>query len=131
MDVDIVHRQTKDNITRLLAFLRENNAVHRRPDDAIIEPCEADLSGHGHRLYATRRGPLDVLARIENNRGYDDLLPDTIEIDFRGRPVRVLALRAIVALKRHARHPHDRSRLPVLQETLRQAEGGNSNVESE
>jgi len=125
MDMDIVHRQSDDNIEKLLAFLKKVDAIHRRPDDKILEPKKRDLSGRGHALFATRFGPLDVLAIIEEGRGYYDLLPDTIEIEFRGQKVRMLSLKTLVELKESSRDPRDRQRLPVLQETLRQSSSNN------
>ena len=71
--------------------------------------------------FITPYGPLDVLAIIEQGRGYEDLLPDTVEIEFRGHKVRMLSLQTIVDLKEHSRDPKDRQRLPILQETLRQS----------
>jgi len=126
MDMDIVHRQSKDNIEKLLAFLKEVDAIHRRLDNKILEPKERDLSGRGHALFATRFGPLDVLASIEEGRGYDDLLHDTIEIKFRGQKVRMLSLKTLVELKQKSRDPKDRQKLPILQETLRQLNTNNT-----
>jgi hypothetical protein len=126
MDMDIVHRQSNDNIDRLLAFLKKIDAIHRRLDDKIIEPKKRDLSGRGQALFATRFGPLDVLAVIEEGRGYDDLLPDTVEIEFRGHRVRVLSLKTLVELKQQSRDPKDLQRLPVLEETLRQSSANNN-----
>jgi len=125
MDMDIVHRQSKDNVKKLLAFLKKVDAIHRRPDDKILKPETQDLLGRGHALFATRFGPLDVLAVIEEGRGYDDLFPDTIEIEFREHTVRVLSLKMLVELKQRSRDPKDRQRLPVLQETLRQSSANN------
>ncbi len=65
MDVDVVHRQSPENIARLLSFLKSIDAVHRRLDDRLIEPKERDLSGKGHVLLATRIGPLDLKTLIE------------------------------------------------------------------
>ena len=122
MDVDIVHRQSPDNITRLLAFLKSVEAVHRRPDDVLIEPKEQDLSGKGHVLLTTLIGPLDVLAVIEGGRSYEDLLEHTVAIDFRGYTLRVLGLKTLIELKKTSTEPRDKQRLPVLRETLRQSE---------
>jgi len=89
MDVDIVHSQSAENISRLLAFLKSVEAVHRRLDDKLIEPKERDLSGKGHVLLTTRIGPLDILGAIEGGKSYEELLEHTIEIDFRGHRLRV------------------------------------------
>ena len=129
MDVDIVHNQSPENIAKLLAFLRSIDAFHRRPDDKVIRPQEGDISGMGHALFTTRLGPLDVLAVIEEGRGYGDLLEHTVEIEFRGHPVRVLDLKVLVELKRNSRDPKDRQRLPVLEETLRQVEESGGGIQ--
>jgi len=118
--VDIVHKRSPDNISKLLAFLKSIGAFHRRPDDKVIEPTEHDISGAGHALFTTRLGPLDVLAVIEEGKAYEDLLEHTVEIDFRGHTIRVLELKTLVELKRTSSDPRDKQRLPVLEETLRQ-----------
>ena len=119
-DLDIVHRQTDENIEKLMKFLKSINAYQRLPDDKVIEPDENDLKGKGHVLLTTRFGPLDVLAVIEEGRGFEELFTDTVEIEFQGFKVYVLGLETIVALKRESRNPKDRYRLQILEETLRQ-----------
>ena len=124
MDVDIVHKQSSENIAKLLGFLKSIDAFHRCPDDKVIRPKERDISGMGHALFTTRLGPLDVLAAVEEGRTYENLIEYTVEIEFRGHTVRVLNLKTLVELKRTSRDSKDRQRLPVLEETLRQLENG-------
>jgi hypothetical protein len=120
MDVDIVHNRSSENISKLIAFLKSIDATYRRPDDRVITPNEGNISGMGHFLFTTRFGPLDVLAFIEHGRTYEDLLEQTVEIEFKGHIIRVLNLKALVELKRTSRDPKDKQRLIVLEETLRQ-----------
>ncbi len=127
-DLDIVHLRTDENIKKLLKFLKSIFAYQRRPDDKVIEPDERDLKGKGHVLLTTRFGPLDILAVIEKGRGFEELLPDTVEIEFRGHKVYVLSLDTIVALKRGSKDPKDLYRLPILEETLRQMREENKEV---
>lgn len=122
MDVDIVHDQSPENITKLFKFLESVDAIHRRPDNKVIKPNKDDISGMGHALFTTRLGPLDVLAVIEEGKSYKDLLEHAVEIEFRGHTIRVLDLKMLIQLKRASRDPEDRQRLPVLEETLRQLE---------
>lgn len=122
MDVDIVHSQSPENISRLLAFLKSVDAVYRRLDDRLIEPKERDLSGKGQVFLTTRIGPLDVLAVIDGGRSYEDLLEHTVEIDFRSHTLRVLDLKMLIELKENSMDPKDNQRFPVLEETLRQLE---------
>jgi len=120
MDVDIVHDQSPENIAKLLSFLKSIDAIHRRPDDKVIEPKKGDISGRGHALFATRLGALDILAVIEEGKTYGDLLEHTVEIEFRNHAIRVLDLEMLIQLKRTSKDPKELQRLPVLEETLRQ-----------
>lgn len=120
MDVDIVYSRSSENISKLFAFLKSIDATYRRPDNKIIVPKEADISGMGHALFSTRLGPLDVLAFIEERKTYEDLLKHAIEIEFRGHTIQVLDIKMLIELKKNAKDPKDKQRLPVLEETLRQ-----------
>lgn len=126
MDVDIVHNRSSENISKLFQFLKSIDAIYRRPDDKIIVPEEEDFLGHA--LFSTRLGPLDILAFIEGEKNYEDLLQYTVEIDFRGHMIRVLDIRTIIDLKKASNDPKDKQRLPVLEETLRQLDE-NSDLE--
>lgn len=124
-DLDIVHRQTDGNISKLINFLKSVDAYQRRPDDIIIEPTERHLKEKRHILLNTRFGPLDVLAFIEKDYGFEELLSKTVEIKFQGRKVYVLSLETIIKLKRDSKDPKDIYRMPILEETLRQSIGDN------
>jgi hypothetical protein len=118
-DLDIVHRQTDENIQKLMKFLESVEAIQRRPDDKVLKPDARDLRGKGHLLLTTCFGALDILAVIEKDLGYDELLPSTVEIEFKGHNVHVLTLETMVALKRGAEAPEERYRLQIYEETLR------------
>jgi len=118
-DLDIVHRQTEENIRKLLTFLKSISARLRRPDDKIIEPRAEDLKARGHLLLKTKYGPLDVLAFIEKGQGFEELFPKSSEIDFQEYKVLVLNLETILELKRDSKDPRDRQRLPIYEETLK------------
>jgi hypothetical protein len=122
MDLDIVHHQTDENIKKLFGFLKQIDAHYRRPDDKIIEPDEQSLGAKGHVLLSTNIGPLDVSAFIENGYSYQDILPNSVEIEFRGHKIWVLKLETLIEWKRHSRDSKDLYRLPILEETLRQKE---------
>lgn len=120
LDVDIVHSRKDENIAKLFVFLNSINAIYRRPDDKTIKPKSEDFAGTGHTLLSTRLGPLDVLASIEQGQTYESLIGNTVEIDFRGYTLRVLDIKQMIKLKKGSKHPTDRQRIPVLEETLRQ-----------
>jgi hypothetical protein len=118
-DLDIVHRQTGENIRKLLTLLKSIGARLRRPDDKVIEPTAEDLKAKGHLLLKTKYGPLDVLAFIEKGQGFEELFPKSSEIDFQGYKVLVLNLETILELKQDSKNPRDRQRLPIYEETLK------------
>ncbi len=123
IDLDIVHRRSNNNAKRLADFLKSIHAHQRRPDEKIIKPDFRDLQGDGHVLLSTDLGPLDVLAVIENNCGYDDLLPNSVEIDYQGHKILVLSLEAMIRMKDASGIPEDKYRLEILRETLKQIKG--------
>jgi hypothetical protein len=118
-DLDIVHRQTDENIKKLIKFLESVEAIQRRPDQKILKPDEKDLSGPGHLLLTTCFGPLDILGSIEKGLGFDELLPSAIEIEFQGYPTYILNLETMVALKRGSKIPKEQYQLQIYEETLR------------
>lgn len=120
MDVDVVYSRSYENASKLFDFLRSIHAVYRRLDDKSISPKKEDLLKDGHLLLKTRLGPLDVLAVIEGERSYEDLLDQSVKIDFRGYSLRVLNLETLIELKKTSKDPKDKQRIPVLLETLRQ-----------
>ncbi len=77
-----------------MKFLKSIDAYQRCSDNKVIEPDEKDLKGKGRVLLTTRFGPLDVLAVIEEGRGFEELFTDTIEIEFQGFKVYVLRARS-------------------------------------
>ncbi len=74
-------------------------------------------------LLSTCFGPLDILAVIEKGLGYDELLKNTVEIEFQNFKIHVLSLETIIDLKKKSKRPDDQYRLQILEETLRQAPG--------
>ena len=119
-DLDIVHKQTDGNIRRLLTFLKSIDAYQRRPDEKIIIPTEKDLTAKGHLLLNTRLGPLDILAFIEQGRGFKELLADAVEIQLYGFKVYVLSLQTLIELKQDSKDPLKQYRLSIIRETIRQ-----------
>ncbi len=118
IDLGVVHRRSLENVTRLLRVLREIDAVYRH-DRRGLRPTESHLASDGHQLLATCYGDLDCLGTIDDGRGYEDLLPGTIEMKLaNGRAIRVLSLSALIEAKERAGRPKDLAALPVLRATL-------------
>ena len=73
----------------------------------------------------TSSGPLDLLGTIVGGRGYEDLLPHTVELDLGdGVRVRVVELATLVQLKQELGRAKDLASLPILRRTLEERERG-------
>jgi hypothetical protein len=113
-DVDIVPLRQPDNLTRLAAALRELDAVYR------AQP-ERRLQGPGHHNLTTRCGWLDVLGVIGRDKGFEQLLPQSHELEIAdGWRLRVLDLEAYIGIKEGLGSEKDLAALPILRQTLRE-----------
>ena len=105
-------------MARLLRALGELGAVYRH-DPRQLRPAETHLLGPGHQLLTTTHGDLDCLGTIDQDRGYEELLGQTVEMSLAGgRTVRVLSLAALIEAKERSGRPKDLAVLPVLRATL-------------
>ena len=119
-DVDVVHERSPENVRRLLEVLSGIGAAYvRDPGSPPIAPREDLLLGEGQHVLATVHGRLDVLGRIEGGRGYDELLPSTVESRIGDAAVRLLSLETILEIKRASPRPKDQAVVPLLEAVLR------------
>ena len=120
-DLDVVHRRTPENVERLLRVLRDLQAVARH-DPRHLAPNVTHLIGPGHILMETRCGDFDCLGAIDGGRSYDDLVASSLLVDFEGRPLRILSLRELLAIKTRAGRPKDLAAIPYIQSTIDEIE---------
>jgi hypothetical protein len=122
-DVAVVHRRTEANVDRVDRALERLNArVRGRPGP--LRPSKAALLGPGHHLLMTDAGPLDLLGTIEQGADYGALVGDTVELEATpARPVKVLTVERILALKESSTHPKDRRTVSALQALLATRDG--------
>lgn len=118
LDVDVVHRRSKENVERLLSALAELHAVYRG-DPGRLAPTESHLLGPGHQLLTTIYGDLDCLGTVDADKGYEDLLANAESMSIGpGATVRVLDLATLIEIKRRAGRGKDLAVLPYLEATL-------------
>jgi hypothetical protein len=118
VDLHVVHSRAGDNVARLLAVLRELDAVYRH-DPRRLRPQESHLSGPGHQLLTTSLGDLDCLGSIGSGLTYLELLPRSGPMQLEpGLAVHVIDLPTLIELKQAAGRPKDLAVLPVLHATL-------------
>jgi len=122
-DLDVVYSRESLNVSRLLAALREIDAVFRT-DPRRIVPAESHLVTKGHKLLDTTLGHFDALGAIAEDAGYDELLGDTLVLSVGGLQVRVLSLARLIEVKERAGRPKDLAVLPLLRATLARSHRG-------
>lgn len=123
LDLDIVHRQTPENIERLLRALEEIHARYRDPAGRLILPDLNRLSTNRFNLFLTDLGALDVLGGLGEGLVYEDLAGRTHDYEMAGIRVRSLDLPTLIEVKERVGRDKDRAVLPVLRQTLRMKTG--------
>jgi len=118
LDVDILHRQTDDNVVRLLGALEEVHARYRDPAGRLILPDANRLRTNRFNLLMTDLGLLDVIGNLGEGFRYDNLAKRTHEFELAGLRVRALELQGVIELKELADREKDRAVLPLLRRTL-------------
>ena len=76
------------------------------------------LAGRGQINLSTSLGPIDPLCELDEGKGYQELLAHSQSVVDEGRPLRVLDLPTLIAVKTNAGRPKDRMVLPILIATL-------------
>lgn len=118
-DLDLVHSRDERNISRLVAALEPLNAHYRVQPEKRLKPDGSHLSSPGHQLLMTKFGPLDLLGEVGQARGYEQLLPNAVEMQVEeGLVVRVLGLETLIKVKEETGGEKDLAVLPILRRTL-------------
>lgn len=114
-DLVIVPEQAPDNLARLLTVLEELGARFRpwKPDRDLA-PTVEHLAGRGQLLLTTCVGPLDVLCRIHDGRGYAELAGRSREIHDQDLHLQVLDLDALIEIKSGTGRTKDQIVVPIL-----------------
>ncbi len=121
-DLDVVHDMTAENAERLTTVLERLDAFVRDPGERRLRPSRAHLVAGGQLNLTTNLGPLDLLGRLHDGRGYHELLPHSEIVSDGDRRVRVVDLPTLIEVKRAAGRPKDRLVVPILLALLRERE---------
>jgi hypothetical protein len=83
-----------------------------------LRPTAEMLMGRGQINLSTSLGPLDSLCELGEGEGYDELLPNTVELGDDQLTLRVLDLPTLIEVKSRTGRAKDRAVLPILIATL-------------
>ena len=123
-DLDIVPRVDPENLDRLMSVLTSLDARIRDVAGRDLRP-DRDALGNAEQLrLTTSLGPLDVVRHLHDRRGYDDLLPHTVEVADGDLRLRVLDLSTLIAIKSATGKTSDKLVVPILIARAREREGG-------
>lgn len=114
LDLDIVHRQTQENVERLARLLGSLDAYVREPANRRLRPDASLLLGRGQINLSTSLGPLDLLCRLHDGRGYDELLPHSEIVSDGQIEIRTIDLPTLVEIKSSTGRNKDKLLVPVL-----------------
>jgi hypothetical protein len=122
-DLDIVHRRTPENVSRLENLLDELDAHVRELANRRLVPQESALLGEGHVLLSMRLGPLDCLGTLSDGRGFEELVSHSESIADEGAEFRVVDLSTLIDIKAKTGRAKDHLMLPVLVALAEELEG--------
>ncbi len=114
-DLDICYERSRDNLERLARALQEMHARLRgAPPDVPFRLDARTLAAGDHFTFSTDFGDLDCLGTPSGTTGYDDLLPNAVEVEVDGAPVKVAGLDDLIRMKRASGRPKDLYALEIL-----------------
>lgn len=122
-DLDIVHRRTPENVSRLMTALAALDARYRGLAGWLLRPQTDAIAGDGHHLLLTNCGPLDVLGCIGAGEGFEGLRGESNTHVLGEQKVTVLNLSALIRTKQAAGRDKDLAVLPILRRTLAESGG--------
>lgn len=114
IDLDIVHRQTPENVNRFMDVLTRLDTIYRDPAGRHIVPTSDDLLGKGQLNLITTLGPLDLLCRLHDGRGFDELVSHTVVLSDGEVSICVLDLKTLIEIKESTKRPRDSLIVPLL-----------------
>jgi hypothetical protein len=113
LDLDIVPAPSDRNVAVLFERLRALHAIVREPGRRRLPVSlellrdSLDSSGGGQLRFRTSQGPLDVLWRLHDGRGYAELYDRTIIVSDDEREARIIGLADLIEVKASAGRPQD------------------------
>lgn len=119
VDLDVVYNRSQLNISRVVNALRPLNPYLRgAPPGLPFDWSEETIEKGLNFTLITTLGALDLLGEIVGGGRYDQLLPDTINIEVAGMWCQCLALERLIEVKRAAGRPKDLEVVAELEQIL-------------
>jgi hypothetical protein len=115
-DLDIVYKRSPANLERLVTALSPYRPYLRGAPDGLPFTFDRGTLARGLNFtFRTTVGDIDTLAEMAGGGSYEDLLPDTFEIEMFGVRCHCLNLRQLIRAKRAAGRTRDLEALAELE----------------
>lgn len=115
-DVDILYRRSRDNIERLVAALAPHSPYLRGAPPGLPFTWDVETVRRGLNFtLTTNLGPVDVLGEVVGGGRYEDVSSRCVSIEAFGQKVPVVALDALIEMKRATGRPKDFEALAELE----------------
>ena len=115
--LDVVYRRTTENITRMVDALKSIQPYLRGAPPGLPFDWSAPTVQKGLNFtLVTTLGALDLLGEIVGGGGYEQLRPETIEVEIAGVTCLCLNLERLITVKRAAGRPKDLEVVAELQQ---------------
>ncbi|HXL79646.1 MAG TPA: hypothetical protein VN951_02125 [Pyrinomonadaceae bacterium] len=115
-DLDIVYSRRKENIKRLVDALKPfQPRLRGAPDNLPFEWDEETIRKGLNFTLTTSAGWLDLLGEITLGGGFEQLLPDSIELNVFGNKCLCLGLKRLIEVKRATARRKDFEAIAELQ----------------
>ena len=118
-EVDVVFSRASENLTRILRWLEQSDAIFRIQPDRKLRPNQSYVAAGKHLNLLTVYGPVDLRGTAGERIGYEELLANSpeIEIDDSLR-IRVRDLGTIISIDEKTGSGRDLAVLARLRSTL-------------
>lgn len=108
LDLDVVYNRSSGNVESMVNALRSVQPYFRGAPPGLPFEWSVETIQKGLNFtLTTTLGALDLLGEIVGGGSYEQLLPDTIQIQVAGVECRCLGLQRLIAVKRAAGRPKD------------------------
>lgn len=127
IDLDLGYHRTRDNIKRLVAALKPFHPRLRGVDESTPFRFGVETIRRGCNFtFLTDAGDLDILGHITGLGDYDAMTANALALRMFGCSVLVMDLEDVIRSKRAAGRAKDKAVLPVLEQTLKMRNAGES-----
>ncbi len=115
-DLDICYSRTNENLKTIASVLAPINPRPRNFPEGLPYVFDWTTLQHVTNFtFETSMGDIDLLEEVKGVGSYDDLVAQSLRVDFEGYSAYLLSIPALIKAKKAAGRPKDEAELKVLE----------------